>query len=213
MRGGNFSCLESPPHRENKKRITRGRIGGNPRESAAKKSPKNRMRPKASHPRPHRSCAPARLGHRRGGVITASSPKALDDRVPTFAEAGCRFAVRGRPTLQPCSSPQFLPAPESGHGERPQRRAPAALARISGSSPGDRLSPITGWLRALPQSSSDQEPSRFAAHTLLHFAAARNTKTSLRLCRSCGRPVFFVESVGKVRKKSLDPQPCVERVS
>ena len=188
----------------NKKRITRGSYPWQSVKIRGKDFAKRKFRPKKSNaaqgpatPGPHCSCVP---------VLPASPRRRRHDRFsPTAPASGrhfCRSQLPARhletTSRQPSRGQQFRPLQRAGREEAATPGQPAALARVAGCSPGDRLRAVTGYRWLCRNHAANQERSRFAATHSPILCCALQHKNSAHLCTSCGRTVFLVEAVGKV---------------
>ena len=122
------------------------------------------------------------------------------------------------------SFPAHAPAPKSkAHpqvGRRPQmpgRRV--ALARVSGTSPGDRLSPVTGSAGSAAIIRRAQELSRFAEPTFRQIVAPRNTKTpppcaeTVDVASSLWKPEENLRQIAGVTLRERRGNPAAEILS
>jgi len=170
-----------------------------PRESGpCRKPPKIRMRSRASHPGPHRSCVPAlplsprRRRHDRFSPIALSPFRTTS---ATFAKASRRFAIMRSRTRNRLRWPAALScSEEQSQRRRPQRPGNQSRSRAFLDVPPairSRESPAAAGSAAIIRPS--QELSRFAEPTLIHFVAPRNTKN----CPHCAETVDVETSLWK----------------
>jgi hypothetical protein len=152
-------------------------IRANPRRRSCREKLNAAQEP--ATPGPHLSCVPARLGHRRGGVMTAPSLKALVERVPRLPKPSAGSPSVGQRTLQPRSSPQFLPAPRTdtgrgrNAGHQPRPRAFLVLPPAT----GFRQSPVAAGPAAIIQRIGDP-------HVSLHTLSSTLPRSAIRKLRS-----------------------------
>ena len=152
-----------------------------------------RMRPRASHPGPHCSCVPDLPCHRGGGAMRlqpdSARPSECRSAKPSRRDAIVR---RQLTTLRWPAAFLLLRRAEGGGGRRPGATSRAS-AFLDASPPAlhSRESPVTAGSAAIIRPS--QKLSRFAAHTLRHFVAPRNTKNT----RRCAETVDVESSLWK----------------
>jgi hypothetical protein len=192
------------------------------------------MRPRASHPRPHSYVDSRAALSPHGGGMNASArqrsrsckqdrraprwPKPIADS-PSYdgEDATVALASGSFPAHAPRSEEQGAPA---SWGRRPQMPGqPVALARVSGTSPGDRLSPVTGSAGSAAIIRRAQELSRFAEPTFRQIVAPRNTKTpppcaeTVDVASSLWKPEENLRQIAGVTLRERRGNPAAEILS